>query len=125
MLIHEIKLPYPPSTNALWGIGRGRMFKTKKYAEWIERCKKEIVWEKKPPIDYPFEIEIVVGRKRNKDGSLSKVKADIDNRGKSTMDILEGIGVFINDHLAERVDMKWSTEFQGARIKIWKYEKNG
>jgi len=121
-LIHKIQIPFPPSVNSLWRIGRGRMFRSKKYTAFMKLCDEEIIWEKKPPIDYKIEIEVVVGRPRNKDGSVTKVRMDIDNRLKSCLDVIEHIGVYIDDCLIEKITAMWSTDFTHTEIRIWRYE---
>lgn len=122
-LIHKIQIPFPPSTNSLWNIGNRRMFKSAKYRAWIKKCASEIIWEEKPAIDYKFNIQIVVGRPRNKDGKVTTRKMDIDNRCKSTLDSLEELNVFTNDCLVEELTARWTTDFTHTEIKIWKYEE--
>ena len=119
-LVHTIRIPFPPSVNSLWRIGRGRMFRSKKYMTFMKRCAEEIVWQALPPIDYKMEIEVVVGRPRNKDGSITKVRMDIDNRLKSTLDALEYFNVYTDDCLIEKLCASWSTKFDYTEIKIWK-----
>lgn len=122
-LIHTIQIPFPPSVNSLWRIGRGRMFRSKKYTSFMKRCEEEIIWDALPPIDYKIEVVVVVGRPRNKDGSITKVRMDIDNRLKSTLDVLEHVngGVYTDDCLIEKITASWSTEVEYTEIKIYKY----
>lgn len=121
-LIHEIKLPFPPSVNSLWKIGNKRLYKSKKYTTFMKLCKEKIIWEELPPIDYKIEMEVVVGRPRNKDGSITKVRMDIDNRLKSICDFLEYQQVYTDDCLIEKITAMWSTEHTDTRIKIWRHE---
>lgn len=123
-LIHYIRIPFPPSVNSLWRIGRGRMFRSKKYTAFMKKCEEETVWEtcQRPPIDYKIQMEVVVGRPRNKDGSITKVRMDIDNRLKSALDVLEHLKVYTDDCLIEKITATWSTEHTDTHIKIWRYE---
>ena len=50
--------------------------------DWINDCKVTLADMERPAIDYPFNIEIVVGRP-------SKRRMDIDNRAKAVMDVLK------------------------------------
>ena len=39
----ELHLPYPPSKNDLRNYGRGRVYKTDRYAEWLSVAGKMIM----------------------------------------------------------------------------------
>lgn len=69
----------------------------------------------RPEIDYPFNIEIVVGRP-------SKRRMDIDNRAKAVMDVLQHCKVITDDCLAQRVTMMWSHDIEGCKVTIWPAE---
>lgn len=111
--IHSIQMPIPPSVNSLWRISGRRMYRSKKYMEWIADCTAHIKYIKQPMIDYPFDIEIVVGRP-------SKRRMDIDNRAKAVMDILEHLSIFKDDCLANKITMQWSNQIKHCEVKIWK-----
>lgn len=68
--------------------------------------------ERRPEIDYPFNIEIIVGRP-------SKRRMDIDNRAKAVMDVLQHCKVITDDCLANRITMMWS-DIDGCKVTISK-----
>ena len=109
------RIPIPPSVNALWRISGRRMYRTKKYTDWIQQCKIELAEHRKPAIDYPFNIEIIIGRP-------SKRRMDIDNRAKAVMDVLQHLDIITDDCLANRVTMMWSNDINDCKITIWKAE---
>ena len=112
-LIYNLKLPTPPSVNALWRISGKRMYRTKKYMKWIAQCEASMDWQDKTVIDYPFNIEIVVGRP-------SMRRMDIDNRAKAVMDILQHLKIIDDDCLTQRLTMMWSTAFKHTEVTIWR-----
>jgi crossover junction endodeoxyribonuclease RusA len=114
--IYFYRIPTPPSMNALWRITGRRMYRTKKYVEWIEQCKTALAEFQKPAIDYPFNIEIIVGRP-------SKRRMDIDNRAKAVMDMLQHLDIITDDCLANRVTMMWSNEINDCKVTIWHAER--
>lgn len=113
--IYVYRIPIPPSMNALWRISGRRMYRTKKYTEWLEDCRRSLDGQAKPAIDTTFNIEIIVGRP-------SKRRMDIDNRGKAVMDMLQHMDIITDDCLANRVTMMWSTAAEDCKITIWPAE---
>lgn len=114
-MIYHYQIPIPPSVNRLWRISGRRMYRSKKYMEWIAACDSDIGMQEPPGIDYPFNIDIIVGRP-------SKRRMDIDNRAKAVMDVLQHYGIIADDCLANRVTMMWSNDIKHCEITIWKAE---
>ena len=112
--VYSYHLPTPPSVNRLWRISGKRMYRSKKYTEWIAEVTLALELEQRPEIDYPFNIEIIVGRP-------SKRRMDIDNRAKAVMDVLQHCKVITDDCLANRVTMMWS-DIDGCDVTIWRAE---
>jgi crossover junction endodeoxyribonuclease RusA len=109
--VYVYNIPTPPSVNALWRISGRRMHRSKKYTEWIGEVALALELEQRPEIDYPFNIEIVVGRP-------SKRRMDIDNRAKAVMDVLQHCGIIADDCLANRITMMWSNDLDGCKVTI-------
>jgi crossover junction endodeoxyribonuclease RusA len=109
--VYVYNLPTPPSVNSLWRISGRRMHRSKKYTEWIGEVALALELEQRPEIDYPFNIEIVVGRP-------SKRRMDIDNRAKAVMDVLQHCGIIADDCLANRITMMWSNDLDGCKVTI-------
>ena len=87
------------------------MYRSKKYVQWIGEVALALELEQRPEIDYPFNIEIVVGRP-------SKRRMDIDNRAKAVMDVLQHCNIITDDCLAQRIMMMWSNDLDGCRVTI-------
>ena len=87
------------------------MYRSKKYMEWIGEAALAVELEQRPEIDYPFNVEIIVGRP-------SKRRMDIDNRGKAVMDFLQEAKIIVDDCLAQRITMMWSNDIEGAKVTI-------
>tara|TARA_R110002167_G_scaffold142496_5_gene331261 strand:+ start:1756 stop:2040 length:285 start_codon:yes stop_codon:yes gene_type:complete len=87
------------------------MYRSKKYMEWIGQAALAVELEQRPEIDYPFNVEIIVGRP-------SKRRMDIDNRAKAVMDFLQEAKIITDDCLAQRITMMWSNDIDGARVTI-------
>lgn len=90
-------LPFPPSVNALWRGAGKRVYRSKKYMDWIK-------------VAQPMAIEQANGGKVSGPYDLSiwlhpsdKRKRDIDNLIKAPSDLLEDIGVIENDSLCRRL----------------------
>lgn len=112
--VYTYHLPTPPSVNRLWRISGRRMYRSKQYTEWIAQVAAALDGEPKPEIDYPFNIELIVGRP-------SKRRMDIDNRAKAVMDVLQHCNIITDDCLANQINMMWS-DIEGCKVTIWKAE---
>jgi len=106
-----LSLPYPPSVNQLWRMGKGKMYLSEKYRVW----KKQAMWEaslQKPNQikgKYRFYIQAVRPDKRRR---------DIDNLIKVASDLCVTIGIIEDDHLCEEVNAKWVKDGDPFVIKI-------
>lgn len=87
------------------------MYRSKQYMEWINEVTLALELENRPEIDYPFNIEIIVGRP-------SKRRMDIDNRAKAVMDVLQHCNIITDDCLANQINMMWS-DIEGCKVTIW------
>ena len=83
------------------------MYRSKKYLEWIGKCEEYFANRVPPLINYPFAIEIAMGRP-------SKRKMDIDNRIKAVLDVLERVRVIEDDSLAEH---EANSEWEMAQLQ--------
>jgi len=111
--IYQYSLPLPPSVNSLWRTGRARMYRSKKYLEWIDECMETFAERNVPQIDYPFAIEIALGKP-------SKRRMDLDNRIKAVMDLLERAGVIADDCWAWHITVYWKEDLKGCQVTIHK-----
>lgn len=117
----EIKLPRPPSVNAMYVPFKGRQVKSKIGRDWFRLAANSI------PICYRmlnlkyYGIYILVER-------CGKVHPDLDNVIKATNDVLQDVKVIQNDKFCEHITMDWldvpkdkSPEVH-IKLKEWKNE---
>lgn len=97
----EIILPRATSTNRLWRIGNGRMFKSAEYSAWLTECLLVIRRQRPPSVIGRYRMFIRVLRP-------DKRRRDIDNYIKSTSDLLQKAGVIQDDYLCESVTCEWA-----------------
>lgn len=108
----EIVIPRPPSINRLWRIGRGRMFRSREYVDWISECMAMIKGAGIPAIKGKYKIMIRVARP-------DKRRRDIDNLAKAASDFLQHAGIIEDDCLCEAIYCKWVSEGPPVRINIY------
>jgi crossover junction endodeoxyribonuclease RusA len=105
----EIDLPWPPSVNAVWKSGRGRVFTPKKvkdyhiYVRALMRGKYQI----KGRID--AFISVYPPDKRIR---------DIDNLLKIPLDSLQKAGVYKNDNQIDQITITRKEIIKGGFIRI-------
>jgi Holliday junction resolvase RusA-like endonuclease len=113
--IISIDFPVPPSTNNMYGKGRGRVFLSDRYRKWIKQSVLEVmasgVMRGVKTITGPFKAIITV------DKNLSK--ADCDNLVKPVLDLAEKrLKIISNDKNAVDVGVGWGTAPLGCRLTI-------
>lgn len=87
----RIALPWPPSTNALFvGVGSRRV-RTKEYNDWRREAGWTLQAQRPPKFDGPVEITIELCPPHSR-------RFDLDNRAKSTLDLLTTHQVIRDDH---------------------------
>jgi len=106
----EIHIPLPPSANTMWRNVKGRTLLSKKYREWRTEAASQIVFYQAPrKILGPVSIFIKARRPRR--------NADIDNRIKPILDLLEEVGVIENDNQVEFLCIRWD-DVNGAVVHV-------
>lgn len=96
-----IKIPRPPSTNSLYFNRKRGRTKTKKYTQWIIDASYEVAKQKPEQVNEKCAVSIRVEKR-------GKVKEDIDNRIKATLDLLVATEVITDDRLVWRVTAEWA-----------------
>jgi Holliday junction resolvase RusA-like endonuclease len=90
----ELYLPIlPPSANRLWAYGRGHVYKTDAYENWINETLIQINSQNPGTILGPYRLTLQFRR--------GKTRMDSDNIIKATNDILQKSGVVLNDRDCE------------------------
>jgi Holliday junction resolvase RusA-like endonuclease len=99
-----IDLPFPTSTNRLWGNGRGRTFKSKEYQAWIHAADTAVLLDRSYPrqrkMYCPFTIHIALS-------NAHRGQSDGDNRIKAALDWLQSRDIIRNDKDCERGSWAW------------------
>lgn len=115
-IAHVLDLPAPPSTNRLWAQGRGRVFKSKDYARWLDDAGLALLVDRKiggrKTITGKFTAIIQVAR--------DVTKGDLDNIPKALFDICQRYQFISNDVNLEEYTVKWTDENapRGCRITL-------
>jgi Holliday junction resolvase RusA-like endonuclease len=89
----ELYLPIPPSANRMWGYGRGRVYKTAEYQNWINEALIQINAQAPGSILGPYWVTLRYRR--------DMTRADSDNLIKATNDVLQRSGCILNDRDCE------------------------
>ena len=119
-------LPVPPSANRMfrsffdYKIRRVRYARSNSYRKWLKSAAKWCyLWTGNPlqivsaHIVGPFDIQIIV--------SGLRANADVDNRLKPVLDLLEDEGIIANDKYARDINIRHGTKQEapaGVRIYI-------
>lgn len=115
-----LTLPYPVSVNAMHGYGKGRVFRSPAYKEWIAEA--HVAWLRQRP---KMPVKSVSGRYRLSIYATppDKQRRDIGNLEKATSDFLVMMGIVRDDSLAKSVFTEWDDEAtnHGIRVEITYY----
>jgi Holliday junction resolvase RusA-like endonuclease len=107
-----LTLPFPPSTNNLFETvqGGGRI-PTKRYREWRNTARADILRQRPRLAVGPVEVTITLQERPG--------RHDADNLIKAVLDCLVEHGLIAGDHSAilRRVTAQWG-EAQGVRVEI-------
>lgn len=87
----RIALPWPPSTNALFVAVGGKRVKSKEYVAWRREAGWTLQAQRPPKFKGPVEITIELCPPHSR-------RFDLDNRSKSTLDLLTEHQVIRDDH---------------------------
>lgn len=100
--ILEWVLPRPPSMNALWRGGKGRVYLSKPYKTWIEKASPIVPRYQEAPFPDWYKLSIFLS-------ALDK-RGDIDNYSKAISDFLELQNVIVNDSMCMRLLIEKSVD---------------
>ena len=118
----SVTLPYPPSANEL---KRGRtakekasgrkmpgMGKTKRYLTWERAAKNALRGQKTHKMPGAFSITIMHGVRHRHH------RADLDNRIKAVLDILQTEGLIDDDNECEGIISGWDNELDDTQVYV-------
>src|SRR5262245_38103277 len=106
-----ISLPLPPSVNRLWRAGRGRIYRSKPYMAWRESAGWELVAQR--PVHIPGPVTVVIAA-----GCPDRRRRDIDNLGKSVLDLLVAHQVIEDDANVMTVTTGWDTAVPAGIVRL-------
>ena len=101
--LHLISLP--PSTNAIWRHGRGgQTYRVPAYVKWLggEGWSVKAQLAKQHRFTGPVFVTLAMRRPR--------ANADLDNRSKAALDLLQHVGAIANDKDVVRLEMFWTED---------------
>lgn len=108
-----LRLPYPPSVNALYANapGRGRV-KTDRYSSWLTEAGYAVNRDAKGCVRGPYALHIAAtppdARQR-----------DLGNIEKPISDLLQSMGVIENDCMAQKISLAWRRDMgPGVHVMI-------
>ena len=96
-----IRLPYPPSTNHLFGSHGGGRHRTKAYNAWITEALWEVARQKPAATDGPYVLTINARRPDTR-------RRDLGNLEKPISDLLVKAGLVRDDCDAQAIHLAWS-----------------
>lgn len=105
-----LDLPIPPSTNALWRYGQGKVHRSAEYMAWIKQAGWELRLQKPTPIPSPVAIRLKAG--------LPDKPRDLDNLAKAALDLLQAHGVVADDVSVVDLRMLWDKTVPKGRVHI-------
>lgn len=107
----EVHIPVlPPSANDMNNYGRGRVYNSKAYKNWLRDAGLVVKGQRPSGIVGPYKL-IIQAVRQNK-------RADIDNLIKPTSDLLQLVGVVANDCHCEFVSARWVTVGEGMSVRV-------
>ena len=113
----ELRLPFPPSVNAMFlnnsGRGRGRIV-SPEYRAWKEQAAWELKAQRPAPVDARCTVEIHLDDRR---------AGDADNRAKAVLDALVNAGVLAGDSkkYVKGTYCGWEA-VEGCRVRLYPVE---
>lgn len=84
-----VLLPYPIGTNAIWRTFGGRILLSREARAWTKKA--QAIAHGLPWFDGDVEIFYRLHPRKNKDGSASKIRLDVEAGGKLLLDALQGV----------------------------------
>lgn len=110
-------LPYPPSANRLWRRAGTRLVQSAEARQYKSQC----YWiAKKAGVKVmtgPVAVALVLHPRRNKDGSASAHRIDIDNAVKATLDGLNG-AAWLDDGQVVRLMAEVGEAIEGGGLTV-------
>lgn len=109
----ELRLPLPPSINALWRRSGTRIHKSAEYVSWLQRAgwraREQYLGE---PISGRYTLSVDVLRP-------DKRRRDLDNVcAKGLNDLLVSVGFVRDDCDCQKIEAQWAGDGHGIIVKV-------
>jgi Holliday junction resolvase RusA-like endonuclease len=116
-IVTVVDLPFPPSTNRIWGHGGANgVTLSKDYRAWKDAADKFVLytgsWRRARKISGPFTFELVLDANERRRGG------DLDNRIKATLDWCQSRELIRNDSDCDDVHAYWGEAPHGCRVTL-------
>ena len=112
----RLELPLAPSANAIFRSGRGRVYKTNIYKQWLEECSWMIKTQTKESVPRDYILQVVAKRP-------DKRRRDLDNLLKATSDLLVRTGIVSDDNFCRAIVAEWVDFGPPMVVKIYPLEQ--
>lgn len=108
-----IMMPFPLSVNNLYGEGKNRRFRTKRYNEWIAFADKAVA-EQRPFPHFEGRVDIIVHL------GGGRIDADCDNFNKVPIDFLVRNNVIKDDckPYVRSAKAIWDDDVNGCMVEV-------
>ncbi len=103
-------VPTPPSVNALWRGARKHVYKSDRYENWLTEAGWALKRQETTKIAGHFTVNLRFGPRRS--------NADLDNKTKAVLDLLETHKIIESDSLADEIHLFWDANVTGCQIEI-------
>ena len=106
-------LPWPPTSNSMLTVWRGRKIASERYKQWISEARIGMQLQRQRPVKGPVEILIQLS-------SPTRRIYDLDNRIKPILDLLVGLDLIESDDMntVTRIVVEKGEGFTGAWILV-------
>jgi Holliday junction resolvase RusA-like endonuclease len=109
-----VDLPFPPSVNQLWRFGRGNMYRSKTYLDWLAAADIGVMARRQYPkrkITGWFEAHVVLSKRPGRN--------DLDNlASKAVLDWAQSRDLIRNDSDCQRLIAEWGDAEHGCRLTL-------
>ena len=96
MIVIELDLPMPPSTNALWRSNRGRVHRSAQYEKWLKNADalalSQLGWRGKKILGR-FTLTLFLNER------MMRTNRDWDNTLKAPLDFAKRLGLIVDDSI--------------------------
>ena len=124
MIEITVDLPFPPSVNQIWRVGRGRIsgkrtvYRSPEYLDWVREADMSVMAQRQYPkrkITGPFEAHVILSRRHG--------RGDLDNRAsKAVLDWAQSRDLIRNDSDCRRLIAEWGDAEHGCRLTLREVE---